>query len=70
MSAFSVHAVCQCSRGAQHYLLIAMKGGSLDLASLMLGLLCLGQLLLEMDKALLSRRQVSALPGELLLQLG
>jgi len=46
------------------------QGGSLDLASLMLGLLCLGQLLLEMDKALLSRRQVSALPDELLLQLG
>jgi len=36
----------------------------------MLRLLCLGQLLLEMGEALLSRRQVSAFPGELLLQLG
>ncbi len=42
----------------------------LYLGCFMLGLLCLGQLLLEMCELLLSRRQVSALPGELLLQLG
>jgi len=36
----------------------------------MLGLLCLGQLPLEMRELLLSRRQVSALLGELVLQLG
>ncbi len=42
----------------------------LYLGCLMLGVLCLGQLLLEKGKALLSRRQFSALPGELLLQLG
>ena len=34
------------------------------------GVLCLGQLLLEMGQALLSRRQFSALLGKLLLQLG
>jgi len=42
----------------------------LYLDCLMLGVRCLGQLLLEMGEALLSRRQVSALPGKLLLQLG
>ena len=37
---------------------------------LMLALLCLRQLLPEMGELSLSRRQVSALPGKLLLQLG
>ncbi len=42
----------------------------LYLGCLMLGLVCLGQLLLETCDLVLSRRQVSALPGKLLLQLG
>ncbi len=41
-----------------------------DLGCLMLGLLCLRQLLPETGELSLSRRQVSALPGKLLLQLG
>ncbi len=40
------------------------------LGRLMLEVLCLGHLPLEKGKAFLSRRQFSALLGELLLQLG
>ncbi len=40
------------------------------LSRLILAELCLGQLMLERGKAFLSRRQFSALLGELLLQLG
>ena len=42
----------------------------LYLDCLKLGLLCLRQLLPETGELLLSRRQVSAHPGKLLLQLG
>ena len=52
-------------------LFVKMKmHNKLYLGCLMLEVLCLGHLLLETGKAFLSTRQVSALPGELLLQLG
>ncbi len=52
-------------------LFVAMKTHKkLYLGCLMLEVLCLGHLLLERGKAFLSRRQFSALLGELLLQLG
>ncbi len=44
---------------------IVKTWNQVHLGCLMLGLLCLGQLPLEMRELLLSRRQVSALLGEL-----
>ena len=53
------------------FLFVTMKThNKLYFGCLMLAVLCLGHLLLETGKAFLSTRQVSALPGELLLQLG
>ena len=49
---------------------IGRQGRQPDLGCLMLGLVCLGQLLPEMGELLLSGRQVSSLPGKLVLQLG
>jgi hypothetical protein len=49
---------------------IVKTSNKLYLECLVLGLTCLRQLLLEAGKLLLSRRQVSAPLGKLLLQLG